>query len=379
MSLIPYSSTRGTLSLVNANRGALSGGPTARGQYPQWDGDGWSFLSSFIDVRIFGALGDGSDDTTAFQDALNFGLPVFVPGGDWSVGTLNPPTGAFMFGVGGSGYVSGGQTAPGTTRRSRLVLRASTNGSMFYMAAGVNHVSLLGLQLDGNKSNQSATSYGINAEAAGSAEELHLDVHRCYIHNFRDIGIFVGTNRQAAHIWRSIVYDNGAQGVYLAATDSEIDSCLVGQNVGDNIVIAGDVTRIRGCELYSSVGGAGVAFSVGVGRSQISDCTIDRNFGHGLYVADNCDYVSIVNSLIHSNSQGANGTYDHIHVKDGATILCSGVSFGALEAGLTNKPQYAVNLSTTGRARGAGNRFASGGVTTGFSNAEARFTNAIYV
>jgi len=103
-----------------------------------------------VDVRAFGAKGDGTtDDTTAMQSALNCGEPVTAGHGTFLASNLT--VGSYTrFRAGGRGLVTIKQKASST---GPLLASAHTYDGL---------MDLGGFTLDGNKANQSAANIGLD-------------------------------------------------------------------------------------------------------------------------------------------------------------------------------------------------------------------------
>lgn len=93
-----------------------------------------------INVKDYGALADGTDDTTHIQAALDAGAggAVFIPPGQYSVKGLTIPSDTELFGAGWS---------------SQLVVRPGTGLYPLYAPAGRHDIRLHNFSIDGNKAN----------------------------------------------------------------------------------------------------------------------------------------------------------------------------------------------------------------------------------
>ena len=112
----------------------------------------WYALSTnnvgLVNIKSFGALGGGNDDTVPFQNALNSGLAVFVdPSLTYTVGALTLTNNSCLIGA-----------------NSHIIFKNGVLGYMFTEVSTVNSVHLENLVLDGNQ-------YGFNAFGGISGSE----------------------------------------------------------------------------------------------------------------------------------------------------------------------------------------------------------------
>ena len=138
-------------------------------------------FDSIVNVKWFGAKGDGvTEDTIAFQKALNFGSSIFIPDGVYLVGKLIIPfkfTGRHIEGVGFNHWDS----------KAGTVLQA-IDTEIFSFENGADWIKISDLRLEGNYN----SDYGFNAEFGAN---IILD--NVGVYDFNEIGV---KSRQG--LWR---------------------------------------------------------------------------------------------------------------------------------------------------------------------------------
>jgi len=179
---------------------------------------GWvqrRIYSGAVDVKWFGAKGDGTtDDSAALQAALNTGS-VIIPGGNYITTTLYPTNGALIMGRGKS-----------------TVLRLKSGSSGYVIDTGTNQVDLANFALDGGGS---ASDYSV-ASSPGVIHGANINVDRGVhiigvdAYNFSGYGlVFSGTGSSSprissATIANCIVTNNHAGAWFKASSTAEYTS-----------------------------------------------------------------------------------------------------------------------------------------------------------
>jgi len=129
-------------------------------------------LEDVVNVKDFGAVGDGAtDDTAAIQAAVAIGGRVFVPEGVYRHSNLNITKDTILYGE-GSGSV--------------LKKLDATSGNMLTCVVASVNLAVRDLTFDGNQAAQTAEQYAyiIRYDAASSALEPNtLEASRCVFKN----------------------------------------------------------------------------------------------------------------------------------------------------------------------------------------------------
>lgn len=300
------------------------------------------YLAGFVTPQDYGAAGNGTtDDTTAVQNAVNSGAPVFFPPGTYLISSaVALPTTAYLFGSGCGTYnVTAG---PGL---SIIKLANASNSSMFTIAAGNAAGVIKDIQFNGNKANQTGGGSAILWSSAGSAQESQWHLERVFVHDSFSSGFETQTNRQNNKFTECVSYNNGGYGINCSASDSAVINCTIGLNTLDG-VLTSYVCHISGSDIFSNR--TGINIPTGIRGVEVTNCGIDRNNQHGIYIAGSS--VDVVACTIHSNGQSATNTYGSITVDNtfGAmdSVTISHCNFW-LDAGITNLPNYHIEFATS--------------------------------
>lgn len=124
-------------------------------------------------VRWFGATGNGTtDDTAAFQAALNLAQGIFIPDGTYVISELDVPNGSLVLGQSFNAVLK-------KKAASVTYVLGSTTVSTY------ENITIKNLTIDGNKAN---TSAGGGIALAG----LNIEVNNVYIHDTPDAGVNFG-------------------------------------------------------------------------------------------------------------------------------------------------------------------------------------------
>lgn len=305
---------------------------------------GWALTGSpsVFDIEDFGAIdGDGTDDTAAFQaaiDAAGKGDTVLIPDGTYvATGQVNLKAGVSLTGVGTSHAISGPSGS--------LVLHKGT-GRLF---------SFIGDGTQANSSGVILSGFGIRGELA-SGDAIYIE--QALLCALRDLHINMVDN--SANAVRSgggsCVVANGAVG---GGIEFEISGCrlqggrygILIQNAQTTVYVIH--TRIEDTDSGNAPSGAGAGIKVEgssnglhiIERSVVESCN-----GPGIHVLGPESQIQILNNWFELNNQIVSGDQD---------ILLEGTSGNILS-----------------RCWIAGNRINSSGVSTGL---DMRFTSECVV
>jgi len=219
--------------------GSLIGGSMALG-----GGSGVAYAAEaeapgpWIDVRSFGAKGDGkSDDTKAFQSALDAagerGGAVFVRPGNYMSSELQLRRHTALVGSPSWGYGSPGGS----------VLRLlNDKASCLLNITGGNGVTIEGLSLEGGQLGQGIHGIFLNKTEQGREEDA-FRIERCRVSRFSGCGVRL-EKAWCYSIRHSMIGPNGADGVYVQGTDGfYLDNWMSG-NRGVGLWLIGDSTTV---------------------------------------------------------------------------------------------------------------------------------------
>lgn len=213
-------------------------------------------IAPMLNVKAFGATGDGATDDTAFiQAAIDNSVGsngIYFPPGDYNVGTLNVPGDITLMGLGGE-----------------LTLRTGTDDAVIDIAVGSENVVLQGLKINGNSANNigtPATEGLINVGSSGASPSKYIFIDRCILLDAYQNGIVVKDDASQVKITGCVI-DNVDQdaGIVVAPTggntsDVYVDSCTILNCTGPGIVANGIITKSDVSRNYidgaSAVGGS---------------------------------------------------------------------------------------------------------------------------
>lgn len=256
-------------------------------------------------VQEFGAVGNGTtDDTGAFQTALNLGGTILVPytSGGYLVTNLIATNNSTLRGVGG---------------RPRLIFRPNATGHLLEATNFQRNVSIERLEFDGTNNSTfiagaSGSRSGIGLSSYGTAQRV-ID---CFVHGFDSNGIVVWGNNNASSSALTAGTNNAA------VRDSEVHWCHIGVNVADSVA---EYTEIRGVTVIGCRKGlyigSGNALVVGC-RALLSDVGLwiygASNDGHGS--ASGCQF-NHNNFPIFCDTVGTGFLIDGCQIWQGTLVL----------------------------------------------------------
>ena len=315
------------------SQGSAPGSPAAGDLYENtstglnfYEGSLWKQVNrSIVNVKDYGATGDGStDDTTAIQTALaaipSEGAGIYFPAGEYLVSDfLVVPSNTKLFGDGPSSVI----VVDGHLPSAQIGLLRMT---------AVENVEICSLKLlgtgtwtatpfpnpygAGNRVGFTTGDYGITVSNSGATPYQNISVHHCHISGF-DVGIqFIGGDVSSGFIVSDCVIENvGRAGIYVFNSDRFLITNNRIQNIQGNITDAGDTdpnnsSFADGVQILSSrdwvisnnivydFHRTGFVAQLAVIDTKVSRCEISNNtvhYGHdsrggqpltGIYVAD---------------------------------------------------------------------------------------------
>jgi hypothetical protein len=161
-----------------------------------------AFSQPSENVHRFGAVGDGKrDDTAALQAALNHSRSIFIPEGTYLI-SCDAPT--------DKTWTSGGllpQSNSSITIARHAVIKCAPNSSGHYVALrlkDVNHVTISGGTLDGNRDSASApatTEWGFGIGCWGCQHVVLKDITA---QNFWGDGFYIAASRDTGQTSQDI-------------------------------------------------------------------------------------------------------------------------------------------------------------------------------
>jgi hypothetical protein len=314
-----------------------------------------------LNVKDYGAIGDGTtDDTAAIQAALDAvpdgGRAVYLPAGRYKVtSTLKITRDAtYFYGDGTGNKIGATQTSIG----SRLEPTAAVTGSVLRTQRTEDDRPLQGVvlrdftiegQLLGTgvtgilfRSNQGHMERvhiwrmsGVGLDVKGYPAPFAWDTYDSTFHNLQvsgcvGTGVLLDDDSADTHWSHSIFYDNQ-----------------------DNLIIKGASGQFTGCHFYGPVR-HNIWFNGGGSRTKFANCKIEGLNNHMVNIdSTNGGYSDIQFTGCGFSSNKTSGipdnTYDYVNISGPSANGISRTTFVGnsftIKGGTTLKPRYAINLN----------------------------------
>jgi hypothetical protein len=223
-------------------------------------------VSDIANVKIYGALGDGSDATTAFQNAIATEMPVYIPLGRYRISdTLYVNTGQRIFGDG-----------------EGSILEIAGGGIVFFV--NTTNTAIENLRIVG-KSGAGIFQTGIRIDDPATSNAQFNRVENVTI----DSILYQGIRMESAYtnyrgnLIQGCKFRNNATGLYLngRAEYTLINNCVFNANtVG--VYLAGGNNIITGCNISNNTIGIQIATATNELHGLVSDCLINHNSSAGI-------------------------------------------------------------------------------------------------
>lgn len=324
-----------------------------------------------IDVRDYGATGDGvTDDTDAIHAALDAaktgsiseqGGVVYFPAGTYLVTGLTVPTSRMT--LRGENAASFSEGA--LYRRSVIQLADDSDTHVLSVPSIARSTKLVGLMFDGNGDNQAADCHGIYLEdLTGENGNCQMSVEDCYITQVTGNGIHIGDERSGNYVVNTNIYDCGDNGIELNYSDNKITNSAIGNCVNQGIKLnsGGWTNKIIGNDIWDCTNG------VWLGPSSRNNAVIgnmlDRHQASGVYCAGTT--ATIMGNSFHFNSRLTNDTYPHINIAATDNSVIGNTFTWYVNATYPNKVPYDVFVAADCECVVAGNKTDGLGESIGF-------------
>ena len=315
--------------------------------------------ASFINVKRFGAKGDGSnDDTTAIQNALNFARVntyagniryVYFPLGVYICSSVTFPSGCTVKFIG---------------ETNTTEIRQKPNSTDHLLKIPLTSIPEIGsISLTGQKTLQINPNNAIHFldGSSGYYKAGHID--NVKIFNFKGDGVHGGAFKQDLHIIKSEILYNDGYGIYQPLTSadwfiSHTESGFSGLDGG----YFGNQVQINNCAFFRNKG-SGIVMGSRQRWSVITNTMIDKNYKHGLSIVatltdgsgneEPCG-ISVSECRFDNNSQEADNTYSHISIQNANGVKISDNDFQRSPTDpevTTKKPKFVVEVSNSTKIR----------------------------
>ncbi len=188
--------------------------------------------------QMYGAVGDGlTDDTEAFQQALNNHRSIYVPAGTYLVGDLVMPWGVTI--TGDSAVTTILKAKDGT----ETVLQMDTNTQ-----AGA-HIYKITVECD-NKAEYGIRFPVISIENNTDMTLYNLLFDEVYVNNAKYRNISIESNAIEARMFEVRTMNSGGTGCYFRGTDSIFVSCMFASAKENGLHIFGANNRVSASKAY---------------------------------------------------------------------------------------------------------------------------------
>lgn len=325
-------------------------------------------ITGTIDVRDFGAVGDGvANDTAAIQAAINFAqsrcktdywstyVPsVRIPAGTYLVRGLTISYPIHLHGDG-----QNATTLNLMSGSNASVIAVTDMGSSLAGADNGNIMPIVSdMSLNCNSSGQTPGGYFRGVSLTDSAIPVGTNYHggaelrNLNIRAAMEYGVFIGSNRNNGRMANVRVLYSGSDCVYNSAYDWRIFDCDFGnsQNSNGYVQHAGGATEMINCNIFTNKL-SGLFLDTDVNASCLfTNCYFDTNQRHGVVgIGSYGDVVShaFSNCIWRDNSQEADNTYDQINLSNMTQVTIEGGTFVVNIP--AKQPRYLVNSANVTR------------------------------
>lgn len=263
-----------------------------------------------INIRSFGALGNGgTDDTTAIQSAIN--ACAALGGG---VVLIPPTTGGFVV---SQLLLKDRVNLLGLGWRSVLKCKDNnTSASLITLdSTSVNYTRCAHFRIAGNFANQGANVTTAILLQGGTGNPEH-EISRLFIQEMSGRGIDVQPGAIATRVYDNWIYDCKLEGIYIGAADGIVDRNIVGNSGLEGIHVAAFNTKTSNNKPFFS-GQVTAARGVGIKVASTADNYMSvndepqDNLDDGWFI-DSCDGACIMGGDPNNNAGSA------CHIKAGS-------------------------------------------------------------
>jgi hypothetical protein len=284
--------------------------------------------ATMLDVRSFGAKGDGkADDTAAIQAALDkaaeIGGGVFVPPGTYLSGEIQMREHGSLIGVPTYSYRSPGGT---------IMKLNDPKAKCLINITGAFGCTLDGLCLMGDQLGEGTSGILLDKSDYGRQEDA-FRVERCLVSRFTGDGLAL------IRVWcfsvrHSMIAHNGGHGINMRGWDGFIlDNWLSGNHGAGFAALSDDDAAVTLTANRIEWNQAGGIVAMGATQYNINGNYIDRCGGAGILISSGgrannlCQHISVTGNVVNRSGKWAKSGPDgscHIYLEGGRGLSIIG-------------------------------------------------------
>jgi len=228
-------------------------------------------------------IGDGvTDDSAAFTTLLGLAAtrkcPLLVPYGTFLINGGNQLVRAVRI-VGLAGY------------DSCLKMKSGQNVDFFVLANATDNVNagagMIGLRLDGNKANNTATGWSVLKVGGVSEDTIFENMH--LENGYHGLSVDGGSYQWQYRFRNFLIEQMSGYGVNGLGTDNSFSNFVVGPTALDCVRAAGANCRVDNFKIYGSTTASG--FYCAGTRLQFNNIDSQESFMHGFHIETGYDIV----------------------------------------------------------------------------------------
>jgi parallel beta-helix repeat protein len=208
-----------------------------------------------------------------------------------------------------------------------------------------SNVTISDLQVDGNRSNQGGTSYGIYFNSNISYSKIDgtylYDTYSSGIYDYSSSGYNIFSN--------NIMVPNGGYGIMIVSSNNEkIVNNLVRDGGSRGIQLTGSKKNVISGNHVFSFNDHGIYFADSSNNNIVDSNVIESNSYNGIVLSES-KYNTIQSNIFRNNGAGSDNAYSEIAIvdDDGIYSTYNVISNNSIEITGTNKAKYAISEETS--------------------------------
>ena len=176
-----------------------------------------TYLYNYVTPQMFGAVADGvTDDSQAFQDAVDSALEVYVPEGNYKLES--------------SIHIGSYKTICGAGYGTKIYFDSPNNGDFAFHINGADALSMIcDMDIIGPGQNAANINGGISLDDRPAPPLQEFDAHNTLenirIRDMSGDGVYIGSSQRGTKITKVFNYYIGGYGFNMVGTDNMIQFC----------------------------------------------------------------------------------------------------------------------------------------------------------